>query len=80
MHRRVMAVAAGGIAALAAAGHELFLHARLGEVEVRFHDTRRLFGHAIEIHRKSKLRDKFWAMVKDAARAWDGQTPLRPWR
>lgn len=64
-------------AALTADGHELFLYAKSGEIEVRFHDTRTILGHAVEILRKSKLRDDMAAMLRGAAHGWDGNDPLR---
>ena len=64
-------------AALTAAGHPLFLHARAGEVEVRFHDTKAVLGQAIEIHRRSEFIEGFFADVAALARGWDGSDPLR---
>jgi hypothetical protein len=67
-------------AQLSAAGYELFLYAKFGEVEVRFHDTRAILGQAIEIHRQSDFLDAFFSQVAGAARGWDGKGPLRPWK
>ena len=65
-------------AELSAAGNALFLHARFGGVEVWFHDTSAILGHAIEIHRNSERLIKSFEMIAAAAREWDGTRPLRP--
>lgn len=63
---------------LAAAGHPLFLHARFGGIEMRFHDTTAAIGHPVEIHRDSEgLRANF-SRIAAAALDWDGSNPLRP--
>lgn len=65
-------------AMLAAKGFELFLYAKFGEVEVRFHNTREILGQPIEIHRKCKFIDDFFNHIARAARDWDGKNILRP--
>jgi hypothetical protein len=68
-------------AQLAASGYSLFLYARInGAVEVRFHDTARAFGHAVEIHQQSSFLDDFFREVAGASQGWDGRTFLRPWK
>lgn len=67
-------------AELAAAGHELFLHAKLGPVEIRMHDTRAILGQATEIHRHVPFLDDFFGQIARAAEGWDGKNPLRPHR
>jgi hypothetical protein len=64
-------------AALVADGYEIFLYAKRGEIEARFHNTRCFLGHAVEILRKSKLRDEMKTMLKAAAHGWDGNNALR---
>jgi hypothetical protein len=64
-------------AALIGDGYKLFLHVKRGEIEARFHDTRRFLGHGVEILCKSKLRDEMTRMLRSAARGWDGNNPLR---
>jgi catechol 2,3-dioxygenase-like lactoylglutathione lyase family enzyme len=64
-------------AELAAAGHELFLHGRSGELEIRFHDTRAALGQAIEIHRQGPRIEFAFARIAEAARGWDGRDALR---
>ena len=54
-------------AELSAAGHELFLHAKFGGIEVWFHDTTALFGHAIEIHRASANLDAAFERIATVA-------------
>lgn len=65
-------------AELTAAGYDLFLHAVFGRVEVWFHDTRAVLGHAVEIHRASPQLTEAFQRIADAARDWDGSLPLRP--
>ena len=62
---------------LSAAGYELFLHAKLGPVEVRFHDTRGILGQSIEIHRQCEYLQGFFEMLAGEASRWDGKNPLR---
>lgn len=55
-----------------------YLSARLGEVEMTFHDASAALGHDLEIHvDNQQLRDSF-ALVRSAAEGWDGADPLRP--
>jgi hypothetical protein len=58
-------------------GHEMFLHAKLGEIEVWFHDARSAIGHAIEIHRKSEAALHMNQKVREAALGWDGMDLIR---
>jgi hypothetical protein len=67
-------------AELAAAGHELFLHARLGPVEIRMHDTRSILGQAIEVHRNCPFLEDFFGQIAGAAKGWSGENPLRPFK
>lgn len=67
-------------AELSANGYELFLYAKFGEVEVRFHNTRAIVGQPIEIHRKCQFIDDFFNEVAAVARGWDGKNILRPWK
>jgi hypothetical protein len=63
---------------LAAAGHRLFLHARFGGIEMRFHDTTAAIGHPVEIHRDSAALRSNFSRIAAAALNWDGSNPLRP--
>jgi methylmalonyl-CoA/ethylmalonyl-CoA epimerase len=55
-----------------------YLSARLGELDITFHDASASLGHDIEIHVDSQgLRD-FFQMVLEGAEGWDGSQPLRP--
>ncbi len=55
-----------------------YLSTWLGDVETTLHDASGVLGHDIEIHADNGgLRDVF-AMVRSAARGWDGSRPLRP--
>lgn len=65
-------------AQLSADGHELFLHGRSGEMEIRFHDTRAALGQAIEIHRAGPRIEHAFARIAEASRGWDGRDALRP--
>lgn len=65
-------------AELSAAGHEMFLHAKFGGVEVWFHDARAVLGQAIEIHRYSAALEASFARIAAASRDWDGTELLRP--
>ncbi|MCW3016207.1 MAG: hypothetical protein JWO02_3299 [Solirubrobacterales bacterium] len=68
--------APGESARLTAAGMPLFLHARQGELEVRFHRAVPM-GHAIEIFQAGEQVDGLFAFVAHAAREWDGRDPIR---
>lgn len=39
-------------------------------------DTRAALGHMLELYERAKVAP-FYAMVRDAARGWDGRDPLR---
>jgi catechol 2,3-dioxygenase-like lactoylglutathione lyase family enzyme len=58
------------------AGMPRFMFAKLGPVEVTFHDAPAL-GHAIELHRESDHIYGFFGAIAEAARGWDGSEPLR---
>jgi len=58
-------------------GIPAFLHARMGDLDLTFHDAASLTGHQIELHADSTgLRD-FFSMVHRASVGWDGSDPLR---
>jgi methylmalonyl-CoA/ethylmalonyl-CoA epimerase len=58
-------------------GFSRYLSARMGEIEMTYHDARAVLGHDLEIHRDCQtLRDNF-AQVLGAADGWDGSEPLR---
>jgi len=63
---------------LAAAGFELLMYAKGGEMEIRWHDTRAALGHTIEIHRDCNFINAAFRRIADGARNWDGRDPLRP--
>lgn len=65
-------------AELAAAGHELFLHGRFGQLEIWFHDTRDALGQAVEIHRRGPNIERAFERIAAAASGWDGSDALRP--
>jgi methylmalonyl-CoA/ethylmalonyl-CoA epimerase len=67
-------------AELTAAGHELFLHAKFGPVEIWMHDTRAILGQSIEVHRQCAFLDDFFGQIAGAAKGWDGKNPLRLWK
>lgn len=55
-----------------------YLSARLGELDITFHDASASLGHDLEIRVDSQgLRD-FFEMVREGAEGWDGSEPLRP--
>ena len=55
-----------------------YLSARLGELDITFHDASASLGHDIEIHVDNQgLRD-FFQMVRGGAEGWDGSIPLAP--
>lgn len=58
-------------------GMPRFMFARLGAVEVTFHDASASLGHAIEIHRESDHIHDFFAAVASAAAGWDGEDRFR---
>ena len=57
-------------------GHPLFLSARTGDFDLRFHDFE-LLGHAIELYRENEFVAQFFAALRAAAEGWDGREPLR---
>ncbi len=62
---------------LNALGMPEFLFARLGPVEVTFHDSWKQLGHGIELHRETEFITGFFNSLRDAAQGWDGSDPLR---
>jgi hypothetical protein len=59
-------------------GFRVYLSARLGELDMTFHDGSATLGHDLEIHVDVPgLRD-FFEMVRGGADGWDGSQPLRP--
>lgn len=63
---------------LEARGLSEYLSARLGELDVTFHDASASFGHDIEIHVDSQELRDFFELVREGAEGWDGSEPLRP--
>jgi methylmalonyl-CoA/ethylmalonyl-CoA epimerase len=58
-------------------GQPEYLSARLGELDVTFHDASASLGHDIEMHADNQgLRD-FFQMIREGAEGWDGSEPLR---
>jgi hypothetical protein len=55
-----------------------YLSARLGDLDVTFHDASASLGHDIEIHVDSQGLHDFFQMVREGAEGWDGSEPLRP--
>lgn len=51
--------------------------ATAGQTRFAFHDARSELGHLIEIYEGSVPLRKFYAMVADAAKGWDGADPVR---
>jgi methylmalonyl-CoA/ethylmalonyl-CoA epimerase len=64
-------------ARLEALGIPEFLFARIGPVEVTFHDAWSTLGHGIELHRETEFITGFFNSLRDAADGWDGSDPLR---
>lgn len=65
-------------AALAAAGFELFMYGKSGQMEIRWHDTGPALGQAIEIHRDCDFINDAFRRIAEGARNWDGTDPVRP--
>lgn len=63
---------------LAAAGYELMMFAKSGEMEIRWHDTQAALGHTIEIHRDCDFINGAFRRIAEGARDFDGRDPLRP--
>ena len=55
-----------------------YLSARLGEVDMTFHDASATLGHDLEIHVDNPDLREFFEMVRAGAEGWDGSEPLRP--
>lgn len=55
-----------------------YLSARLGELDVTFHDGSASLGHDIEVHVDSEGLRGFFALIRAGAEGWDGSEPLRP--
>lgn len=62
---------------LEALGMPEFFHARLGDVQVTWHDARAQLGHAIELHIGSDFLTRFFETVRAASQDWDGSERLR---
>ena len=54
-----------------------YLSARLGELDITFHDASASLGHDIEVHVDSQALRDFFQMVREGAEGWDGSEPLR---
>lgn len=63
---------------LDARGLPEYLSARLGELDMTFHDASATLGHDIEVHVDNPGLRGFFAMVGASAEEWDGSEPLRP--
>lgn len=59
-------------------GFPEYLSARLGELDVTFHDASATLGHDLEIHVDVPGLRQFFELVRGAAEGWDGSEPLRP--
>lgn len=65
-------------AACAAAGAEILVEGKVGQTgEVIYVDAGGGPGHVIELLEPMEGSDDLFAMMKNAARAWDGSDPLR---
>jgi len=65
-------------AALDARGLPEYLSARLGAVDMTYHDASATLGHDLEIHVDVPDLHGFFELVRAAADGWDGADPLRP--
>jgi hypothetical protein len=62
---------------LESSGLPEYLHARFGDdVDFTYHDCSASLGHDIEVHVDSEGLRGFFAMFKEAAADWDGETDL----
>ena len=64
-------------ARLSAMGFDLTLHAGAGEMEVRFHDARKVLGYSLEVHRRCDFIEQAFKHFADASVGWRGEDPLR---
>jgi hypothetical protein len=62
---------------LAQMGIPAVLRAEVGDIEFSMHDSRRIFGHLIELHVDSAGFRAFFQQVYDASMDWDGRDPIR---
>jgi hypothetical protein len=58
-------------------GLPAFLHARLGELDLTFHEADHTLGHHVELHADNQRLREFFSMVRNASVGWDGRDPLR---
>jgi hypothetical protein len=63
---------------LEAAGLALFHSGSSGPISAHWHDGRTQLGHHVEILLRVPEIEGIYAMVRNAAREWDGSDPLRP--
>lgn len=63
---------------LEAAGLPLFHSGSSGPISAHWHDGRTQLGHHVEILLRVPEIEGIYAMVRNAAREWDGSDPLRP--
>ncbi|KIF73398.1 hypothetical protein QR77_04280 [Streptomyces sp. 150FB] len=64
-------------AELAARGAPRTVSARGSGLEAVMHDTGRLNGARVEIHRRTAFLEEFFAQVRAARDTWDGREPMR---
>jgi methylmalonyl-CoA/ethylmalonyl-CoA epimerase len=55
-----------------------YLSSHLGVLDSTLHDASAVLGHDLEIHADCDALHEFFAMVRSAAKGWDGYEPLRP--
>lgn len=65
-------------AELEARGLPEYLRSQLGEPETTLHDAGATFGHDLELHADNAGLRAFFALVRQAADAWDGAELMRP--
>lgn len=58
-------------------GFDLVMTARSTSTRYRFFDAVATLGHMMELYERSDRLDAFYDMVRDAARGWTGDDPLR---
>ncbi len=59
------------------AGLSPFHAGRTGPASAVWFDASPLFGHPVEVLERREELERFYAMVRDASRDWDGSQPLR---
>jgi Glyoxalase/Bleomycin resistance protein/Dioxygenase superfamily len=65
------------VARLQTAGLMPFHTGRGGPVSVVWLDGGERFGHPVEVLQRQDELERFYAMIRDASRDWDGSEPLR---